>query len=58
MYLIPAEDYRHSPICKKRPAAANDAKISTIILSGLSCALSIAKLNYGVMHGLRRSLNI
>jgi len=37
-------------------AASNDPQSSTPTLSGLSCELSIAKLNYDVMHGLRSSL--
>ena len=31
---------------------------STHTLSGLSCPLNMAKLNYDVMHGLSRSLII
>ena len=38
--------------------ASNDPQNSTPTLSGLSSALNIAKLNNGVMHGLRRSLII
>ena len=62
MYLVTAEDYRPSPILLREDAnaptplaAVNDHKSSTHTLSGLSCALNISKLNYGVMHGLRKS---
>jgi len=61
MFLVPAEDYRPSPPPAKRGrershplavTAANDPQSIIHTLSGLSCALSIAKQNYGVMHGL------
>jgi hypothetical protein len=68
MSLVPAEDYRPSPPSAKRvdakaptrlaATAANDQQSSISTLSGLSCALSIAKVNYGVMHGIRRSMII
>jgi len=68
MSLVPAEDYRPSPPSAKSvdakastglaATAANDQQSSIPTLSGLSCELTIAKLNYGVMHGIRRSMII
>ena len=61
MYLVPAKDDHPSPPPamrrRSRPSRRRQRPTNrTPTLSGLSCALSIAKLNYGVMHGQRRLL--